>query len=903
MHTPRRAMRAILTALVCLISASLGVAPSHAAPPTGFISDTLVTGLNEPTGMTFLPSGQALITTRLGIVHLLAAGASTVSATPALTLSNINTAEGERGLTALALDPDFATNSRVYLFYTANSPLRDRVSRFTWSSTTLSLTNEVVIWQDNVDAGFWHHGGSIAFDASGMLYITVGDHFDTTVSSSHVSQRLDSYHGKILRINRDGSVPTDNPFYDGAGPNLDAIWARGLRNPFRLSFDATSGVLYIGDVGGNEGTSSEEINIGAAGVNYGWPLCEGSSCTNPAFTSPAYSYTHNGRDASITGGLVYRGTQFPVEYRGRYFFGDYAQNWIRTATLSSGGLVVDSVAPFEPASGESDGPYGSPVHLTVGPDGSLYYTDIGEFDIPSSGSIRRIRYATALNLSPTITSASASPNAGLAPLPVTFNASATDPESAPLTYTWDLGNGQSASGAQASFTYTTPGVYTARVSVSDGANTVLSAAIPVVVGSAPQVSILSPAAGSSFQGNQEILFAATATDDGPLTDASYAWAINFIHEGHTHPGGTAQGPSGSFIIPTEGHSFSGNTAYDLSVTVTDAHGLSTTRTVRINPLKTSITVATNPAGGTITVDGASLAAPATLDTLLGFHHTLSAPSQQVIGGVVYQFTGWSDGGAREHTISAPMSFTYTANYAPASAANQALLFDGGDVASCSPASYPRGALTVEGWARPATGTEESVIIMQNSGSAGWSLELNNGLPTFWVVDGGGTWRSVQGSTALAASTWAHLAATYDGSTATLFVNGQIVASGNVGSLAPATQVFIGSTGAGYWYSGQIDDLRVSTTVRYTSPFTPLAAHPLDESTALLYRFDEGSGQVLVDTAGRCSAQRGSTTAADSADPTWVASTVPGIGTPVSPPPVTATPIRVALPLVVASPAP
>src|SRR5207344_307873 len=127
------------------------------------------------------------------------------------------------------------------------------------------------------------------------------------------AQDLTSPRGKILRINRDGTVPTDNPFYDGTGPNRDEIWARGLRNPFRAFYDSLSGRLYVGDVGGNDySTAQEEVNLGVAGANYGWPTCEGSSCGgNPQITTPVYSYPHNGRDASITGGFIYRGSKFP----------------------------------------------------------------------------------------------------------------------------------------------------------------------------------------------------------------------------------------------------------------------------------------------------------------------------------------------------------------------------------------------------------------------------------------------------------------------------------------------------------------------------------------------------------------------------------------------------------------
>ena len=114
------------------------------------------------------------------------------------------------------------------------------------------------------------------FGNDGKLYFTTGDHFQGSPS-----QDLGSPRGKIHRINPDGTVPTDNPFYDGNGPNVDSIWALGLRNPYRAYYDAPTGRLFVGDVGGNDNsTSQEEVDLGAAGANYGWPNSEGA-CASP----------------------------------------------------------------------------------------------------------------------------------------------------------------------------------------------------------------------------------------------------------------------------------------------------------------------------------------------------------------------------------------------------------------------------------------------------------------------------------------------------------------------------------------------------------------------------------------------------------------------------------------------
>ena len=136
---------------------------ASAQPPVGFESQTLIIGLDQPTGLAFTPDGRMLITERTGAIKIVQPGATQVDATPLLTVANINTDQGERGLVGMTLDPNFAANGYYYIFYTANSPLRDRVSRFTASGNTTVPGSEVVVWQDNVDAGYWHHAGNVGF--------------------------------------------------------------------------------------------------------------------------------------------------------------------------------------------------------------------------------------------------------------------------------------------------------------------------------------------------------------------------------------------------------------------------------------------------------------------------------------------------------------------------------------------------------------------------------------------------------------------------------------------------------------------------------------------------------------------------------------------------------------------
>ena len=631
-----------------------------------FQNEILATGFDLPTNIEFLPDGRMLVVELQGRIEILPPPYTQPDPTPFLQLTNVGSAGVQQGVYDIVLNPGFASNHFYYAFYTAGSPNRDRLSRFTANATLTGTVagSEVVLYQDPQDASSEHHGGALNFGNDGKLYFTTGEQFDAPSSQS-----LSSPRGKLHRINPDGTVPTDNPFFDGTGPNVDSIWARGLRNPFRAFYDAPSGRLYVGDVGGNDySTAKEEVNLGAAGANYGWPDSEGP-CAAPC-TSPIYNYAHNGRDASITGGFVYHGTQFPSSYQGSYFFADYTQNWIRRLTFDAGGNV-NGVFNFEPADGSLDGPYGDIVYLTEGPEGALYYVDLGYSDIGGTfgvSKIRRIRYVQSNQ--PPVAVASANPTSGPTPLAVNFSsAGSSDPEGQPLTYSWTFGDGGTSTAANPAHTYTQAGQYTVRLSVSDGVTTTLAAPLVISAGNRPTGTILAPTDGAMFQAGDTISFSGDGTDseDGSLPASAFTWNIDFLHEGHVHPGIPISGTkTGSFTIPTSGHDFSGNTRYRITLTVTDSSGLTDIRSVTIYPRKVNLTFDTVPTGRTLYLDGIAKTAPFVHDTLIGFNHTIEARNQTA-GSNTYTFQSWSDGGAQQHTIVVPAApQTYTATYSVSS---------------------------------------------------------------------------------------------------------------------------------------------------------------------------------------------------------------------------------------------
>jgi glucose/arabinose dehydrogenase len=336
--------------------------------PAGFTESQWGSDMSGgPTAMAFAPDGRLFVCLQDGHLRVIDKD-GVLLANPFVTLSVDS--NGERGLLGVAFDPNFASNHYVYVYYTVpGSPAHNRISRFT-ANGDVAVTNTefVVVDLDNLSSATNHNGGAIHFGPDGKLYVGVGENANGANAQS-LSNRL----GKILRINSDGTIPSDNPAsFPGitgstSGANR-AIWAVGLRNPFTFAFQSGTTRMFINDVGQS---TWEEINDGIAGSNYGWPAAEGpASPPNPNFRDPIFYYGHGSSSTTgcaIVGGAFYNPPvlQFPSSFVGKYFFADLCSGWVRVLDPSS-----NTASDF--ASGIS-----SPVDLHVGPDGALYYLTHG----------------------------------------------------------------------------------------------------------------------------------------------------------------------------------------------------------------------------------------------------------------------------------------------------------------------------------------------------------------------------------------------------------------------------------------------------------------------------------------------------------------------------------------------
>lgn len=368
----RRAFLVLLTAATGMVAA---VPPALAATlPTGFTETLVTAGLSAPTAMDIAPDGRIFVTQQGGAVRVIANGA--LLPTPFLTLSV--DPQGERGLLGIAFHPNFATNGWVYFYYTVpGSPPHNRVSRFTAIGNVAAAGETVILDLENLSGAQNHNGGAIHFGPDGKLYVAVGEN-----ANPLNSQTLNNRLGKILRLNADGTIPADNPFFSAATGANRSIWSLGLRNPYTFTFQPGTGRMFINDVGQS---AWEEINDGVAGANYGWPSTEGPT-TNPNFRTPLFSYGHGSSlttGCAITGGAFYNPAtvQFPSTYVGKYFFADFCSGWVRTLDPAN----IPSPTNPSSAPGFISG-LANPVDLKVTPAGSLLILTRG------NGSVIEIKY-------------------------------------------------------------------------------------------------------------------------------------------------------------------------------------------------------------------------------------------------------------------------------------------------------------------------------------------------------------------------------------------------------------------------------------------------------------------------------------------------------------------------------
>ncbi|WP_432899673.1 carbohydrate-binding protein [Micromonospora matsumotoense] len=686
--TGRRSRRWLPSAAALLLAVTAGTvaattgptapAAAHTINASDFQQVELARGVNEmgePMSLAVLPDRSVLHTARNGTVRRTdSAGVTRVVGTiPVYT-------HDEEGLQSLGVDPGFATNRFIYLYYAPplSTPGGDapatgsnwsawqgvnRLSRFTLNSDfTLNQASKVDVLDVATDRGICCHVGSdMDFDAAGNLYLSTGDDsnpFDsagysplderTNRNPAYDSQRgagnTNDLRGKLLRIkvNADGSysIPSGNLFPPGTAKTRPEIYAMGFRNPFRISVDKPTGIVYVGDYGPDAGSTN--ANRGPAGQvefnrvtgpgNYGWPYCTGTNTTTETYnewnfannsTGPKYnctggptnnsfrntglstlppakpSWIRYGGDAgspaafgggseSPAAGPVYRydpnnpsATKFPQTFDGQFFATEFGRGWVKPIHLNADGSpgTIDSF----PWVGKQV------MDSAFGPDGAYYLLDYGTgyYNGDANSALYRFDYVGVGNRAPAAR-ASADRTSGPAPLTVNFSsAGSADPEGGALTYSWAFGDGTTSTAANPTKTYTADGSYTATLTVRDAQGATGTNSVTVNVGNtAPTVTINSPGDGSLFSFGDSVPFSITVTDpeDGTVDCAKVKMTYVLGHDQHGHQITSVNGCSGTITIPVDGeHDDAANIFAIFDAEYTDAGGLTTHTQYTLQP--------------------------------------------------------------------------------------------------------------------------------------------------------------------------------------------------------------------------------------------------------------------------------------------------------------------------------
>ena len=650
-----------LVVVAAMVAAGLVVAAqgsAQAAPslPPGFAVRDMPSGQSELlTDFSFAPDGSYFTTGKNGRVAWVSADGATVRTLATLPVVTVQ----DLGLSGIAVAHDYATSKVIYLARTlmVNNQWTMRLSAApVLGATPTSLAAERVIWDLPIQADVHTITGIVAAP-DGTLWVSVGDGADFRYVDPLALRALDvnTGYGKLLHIRPDGRGVVGNPYYDAAAPSSwrSRVYASGFRSPFRFSLDPATGAPVLGDVGWN---TWEEINLVRPGASYGWPCWEGNvqtpgyrdlpGCAGRTNTAPLYTYPHGPMGTSVSGGIVYTGSSYPEQYRGAYFFGDYASQRVYTLRYDAQGRLVR--APEAAGFGVENG---LPVKFGAAANGDVVYADIG------GARLKRLVYAAG-NRPPTaeavITNDPASARS------FTFDASrSVDLDGHAMTYAWDFGDGTRGTGVRVTHAYagTSTQPLTARLTVTDSQGATGTSTLTVVPGNrVPTLTLTAPPATERYVVGERVQLSATAIDeDGALP---VSWSVVLVHCSggycHDHPGPTSTGPG--YDVPFEDHG--DDTRLQITASATDRFGVRAEQIfVALPQLRTLTVTSTTPSP--VTVNGVPRA---TAQVTAGARVSVSAPA--VAGDGVALFAGWSDGQPRERLVVMPdANLTLTASYA------------------------------------------------------------------------------------------------------------------------------------------------------------------------------------------------------------------------------------------------
>ncbi|MDZ4860211.1 MAG: PQQ-dependent sugar dehydrogenase [Candidatus Hydrogenedentes bacterium] len=686
---------------------------AHNPYPPGFQESTIYQGSYLPTAIRFAPDGRYFVAEKYGrVLAFDSVNDSTFTivhefGAPVWTFH-------DHGLLGMAVDPEFPVRPYLYVSYTMRGKPGGRLSRIQINpATNQKVGNELVILEGWCAVYPSHSMGDLHFGPDGSLYMTYGDGASFSFLDWGQDEPYNSdnspagpcgcndpaleggalrsqdfrttgdalqFNGALIRINPDtGEAMPDNPLI-GGNPADDRMLAYGFRNPFRFTIHPVTGDVFVCDVGWN---SWEEINrvetplIGPI-PNFGWPCYEGPGpqpgysganlpiCTalynDGSVTAPFYAYQHN-NGSSATGAAVYMGGEYPAEYEGALFWGDYSKATIKAMLPDvNGNPDPNNVITF--ADSEVH-----PVDLQVGPNGDLFYIDI------SAGAVRRIQYFQTNH--PPVAAVESDLTSGPSPLTVQFSGAQShdDDPGDVITFEWDFDNDGDFSDStdiEPAISFPSIGNYPVSLKVTDLEGLFDIDTILIAVDNGPPVAtILEPLSSLTWRVGDVIDFDGEGNDpdSGAMDPETFMWELILLHcatpaleDCHEHTINTIFGESTGTFTAVE-HEWPTYLRIRLTTTEPEASGLSDTDSVLLEPETVTISLATQPPGLQTSIYAASNPSPWSRTAIINDITTITAGTPQIQGDIKYSFASWSDSGLSAHNIHIPdTDTTYTATY-------------------------------------------------------------------------------------------------------------------------------------------------------------------------------------------------------------------------------------------------
>ena len=598
--------------------ASAQAASAPLAVEANFSDSLLIDVKDIPTGLTMTPDGRLLIALKYGALKVFDMRTGRIVKDNALSIDNVLCTDSERGLESVTVDPDFSDNRLIYIYHTYNGgsgnkdcagsrSVTNRVLRYRLDDNN-TTSEETVIVGNMVSLCGNHNGGDLHFGVDGKLYISTGDggcrldNWAQTGRANNNARQMSLLAGKILRLNPDGSIPSDNPYINAAGATrcgniapakvdnrvCQEIFATGLRNPFKMAFSSTNDRFYINDVGQD---SWEEINIGAQGADYGWNESEGKGSSN--FTNPIYAYGHQGGLCSVTGGAIAYDQVWPAPYDNTYFFGDYCGTSVyQLVPNGNGGYTRATIV-----SGYTT--YGGVVAMLFNPNTAALYYSLG------NGQVRCRKYTGGVVTTPRPTATKPIETA-TKPNPTATQAPTASPTPSPTS---------------------DPIFQPSPTPLPQDSD-------------APRITLLVPSAANPerrWVGDTIELYAQVSDSvDGDLSD-SLVWdfymhpiSLHRPENEHIHPLARKAGALVSIVMPPPEDIDAAALSYvEVRLSVNNSRNKTSTLTYQLLPERVALTLMTIPTGLQIQLNSAPYTAPDIVLAWAGQQLPISVETQQI----------------------------------------------------------------------------------------------------------------------------------------------------------------------------------------------------------------------------------------------------------------------------------